>query len=339
MNPLRAGFGAALSAMFAAAIATAGPPLGHPPEERGVALGLFSADSGFDYQFLLEEIRALRATDVLIAWVWWQDDVRATAIAPRPGWSATDAQVAAAIGAARGLGLRVTAMPILRLVKTSSSEWRGQIAPADEDRWWASYDAFILRAATLARGAGARRFAVGSELLSREAMRARWLELIERVRLAAPDVEVMYSANWDHYREVSFWDAVDVVGVTGYFELTRKPGAAVEDLAAAWAPVKIALGAFSRALGRPLVFTEIGYPSLAGAAAFPWDETRAAPIDLEGQRRAYEAVARAWSGVGFLRGLYWWNWFGFGGGHDGSYTPRGKPAAAVVRRWFEATRP
>lgn len=308
--------------------------LGPAPREKGVALGLFSADLRFDYQPLLEEIRRLGATHVLLAYVWWQDDVRSSEIRPLGDWSPTDAQIEATIRAAKALRLHVTTMPIVRMVKSSREEWRGRIAPEDEDRWWASYRAFILHAAKISAAQGAQRLSVGSELLSREMMRPRWVDLIERVRAETPSLELMYSANWDHYEQVTFWDLVDVVGLTAYFELTRKNDASEGELALAWAPIRGALEQWSRRIGRPLVLTEIGYPSLDGGAAWPWDETRAAPADLEEQRRAYRAAARTWSGASFVKGLYWWNWFGQGGPGDTSYTPRGKPAADVIRSWY-----
>src|SRR5688572_1366601 len=105
------------------------------PLERGVAIGLFSADPRFDYGFLIEEVAALGATHVEIAYVWWQDDLRATEIKAVHGWSPTDEQIQRSIEQARALGLHVTLFPILRLMRAEKGEWRGKIAPADLDAW------------------------------------------------------------------------------------------------------------------------------------------------------------------------------------------------------------
>ena len=308
--------------------------LGAPPAERGVALGLFSQDPQYRYRMLLEEIKELGATHVTIDWVWWQDRIESTDIEAVPGWSATDEQIVDAMQTARALGLHVTAFPIVRLVETAKGEWRGRIAPADLDRWWESYSQYILHSAELASRAGAQRISIGSELLSREHERARWRDLSDRLRMAHPELEQMYSANWDHFEAVSFWDLVDVVGLTGYWELTRDLDASADDLFGAWQHVKPLVLAFSKKVGRPVVLTEIGYPSLDGGAAWPWDETRKAPVDQEEQRRAYQAVVRAWSDTRELTGIYFWNWFGFGGPEDTNYTPRKKPAEAVIRDWY-----
>lgn len=307
---------------------------GRAPEERGLALGLFSADPSYSYRMLIDEVANTGATHISIVWVWWQDDVRAQEIKYVSGWSATDAQILEALREAKRHKLHVTAFPIVRLMKSTSNEWRGKIAPEDPDVWWRSYNEFMHHNAQLAKLGGADRLCVGSELLSMEKRRERWLDVIDRVRVTAPDVEVLYSANWDHFEPVSFWDAIDVVGMTGYWELTRDMNATTEDLLLSWQSIKPSVLDWLDRIGKPVVITEIGYPSLDGGAAWPWDETRKAPVDLEEQRRAYDAFARAWSDTPQLSGVYFWNWFGFGGEKDGNYTPRGKPAADVIRRWY-----
>ncbi len=308
------------------------------PFEKGLALGLFSQDPEYRYDELLDEVKRAGATHVAITWVWWQHDLRSVEIRPVPGWTATSEQVEASIAKARALGLHVTLFPILRLVEAAKGEWRGRIEPKDEDLWWSSYESFVLEATRLAGRAGADRLSIGSELLSRERQRARWLRLIDRVRTTAPDLELMYSANWDHYEHVSFWDAVDVVGLTAYWELTKDLEADVAALRAGWRGWKEPLERWARVIGRPVVFTEVGYPSLDGGAAWPWDETRKAPIDLEEQRRAYQAFRDAWYGSEILAGVYFWNWFGFGGADDSGYTPRNKPAQAVIESWYKEGR-
>jgi hypothetical protein len=98
----------------------------------------------------------------------------------------------------------------------------------------------------------------------------------------------------------------------------------------------VELERFARLRGRPIVFTEVGYRSIAGAAAAPWDETIAGTVDLEEQRRCYEAFRRVWqpAPADVLAGVYFWNYYGFGGPTSRSYTPRGKPALLELRRWY-----
>jgi hypothetical protein len=312
---------------------------------RGVGLGLFASDPDYDYSALLREIASHGATDVLIAVSWYQDDIRAHEIAPRTGFSPSTQTIARTLDQARALGLRAALLPIVRLTHRTREEWRGRIVPdAGVDVWFTHYRAYIMQMAELAEKHGVARFSVGSELLSMERHDAHWRALIDDVR-GAYKGKLLYSANWDHFDPIRFWDALDEVGVTAYFELTtddeRPP---VDDLVMAWTRPRIELMRLKREVQKPLIITEIGYPSRTTAARAPWDETRASPLDLTLQRDLYDAFCRAFRGQGVLDGVYFWNWFGFGGPTDTTYTPRAKPAAEVMRtcltdaRW-DATAP
>ncbi len=239
----------------------------------------------------------------------------------------------AALAAAHAHGLRVTLFPIVTLDRTGPGAWRGTIAPSDVGTWWTSYERFIVHYARLAQAGGAAALLVGSELGSTETWRERWYHLISRVERTF-DGALLYSANWDHFEHVSFWDRLDAIGVTGYFELTTSATASEDALTRAWTKPRAALLAAARAHDLPLWITEIGYPSIDGAAAAPWDYTRDAAVDLEEQRRAFAALVRAWSDQPGLAGMFVWEWSGAGGAADKGYTPRGKPAACVLEAWF-----
>jgi hypothetical protein len=133
---------------------------------------------------------------------------------------------------------------------------------------------------------------------------------------------------------VSFWDAVDHIGITGYWEVGKGTQGNEEDLFGAWQPIRAELQRWSDQIRRPIIITEIGYPSIVGGTQWPWNETRKAPIDLQEQVLGYRAFARAFSNASFISGVYWWNWFGFGGRQDGNYTPRNKPATSVISEWY-----
>ena len=311
--------------------------LGGAPARRGIAVPLWSwkgasAKALTEYaESRLGEIAALGATDVSLVVSWVQADVKSSAIAPA-AVTPPDEVVSAAIAAARARGLRVLVFPILMLEKTAAGEWRGTVAPGDVDTWWMAYERFVLHYAAIAAAGGAPSLSIGSELGSTEAWQDRWYHLISGVEKIFPG-ELTYSANWDHYKQVSFASRLDLLGVTGYFELTKDAGATEAALTDAWKGPRKALVDWARGLAKPLAVTEIGYPSLDGAATRPWDYTRSAKIDLEEQRRAYRAFARAWSGQA-LAAVYFWEWSAPGGPGDGGYTPRGKPAEQELKAWF-----
>jgi len=307
------------------------PAGGPPPEHRGVSLGLWAAASDTDDALVarattaLDEIAALGATDVALVVAWGQRDVRSSRLV-RTALTPGDEAVRAVARAARDRGLRVLLFPIVTLDKLARGEWRGTLRPDDVDQWWSSYEKMILGYARIAADSDTAALSIGSELGSTEAWRDRWYHLIGKVEKAFTG-ELVYSANWDHYDQPSFWSRLDWIGVTGYFELTTDHDASEASLAAAWAPHRDALVEFAARAGKPLVLTEVGYPSVDGGAVQPWDYARSGTADVEEQRRAFAALARAWDGAA-LAGVFVWEWT-----HAG-YTPRDKPAAATIRCWY-----
>jgi len=186
--------------------------------------------------------------------------------------------------------------------------------------------------ASIAQDLGVGSLSIGSEFSSLERHDAHWRQLISSTRLQY-DGQLIYSANWDHFDAVPFWDALDAAGVTGYFGL---PSANRTDVEAAWAVHGAKLAALSVAIDRPVVLTEVGYPSRGSAALRPWDDGGLATPDLALQASLYESFFRAHASSRSFSGLFVWNWFGWGGGADAGYSPRGKPAAAVIKRHFSA---
>lgn len=268
---------------------------------------------------------------------WHQRDVRSDAIAPGD-LTPRDRDVALAIAAARRRGLEVMLFPIVWVERRAPGAWRGTLVPRDRDAWWSSYERFILHYAAIAEAGGAGWLSIGSELGSTETWRGRWYHLISRVRRAYSG-SLTYSANWDHFRLVSFWRRLEAIGINGYFPLTSDRAATENEMARAWEKRAAALSRFAAAAGKPLFLTEVGYPSRDGGAVEPWQYTGRAPIDLEEQRRAYAAFARAWGRGEKLAGVVFWTWNGAGGAADRGYTPRGKPAERVLRRFFRRLRP
>lgn len=322
--------------------ATGAPPV------RGMALGLWGAGRENDpgrFDRAIDEIAALGATHVALVATWQQRDVRDVRVTPGDR-TVGDATLRHAIAHARRAGLAVLVFPILTLDRVSPGEWRGTLAPADVDAWWQSYERFILHYAGIAADTAAEALLIGSELGTTEAWRDRWYHLISRVERVYGG-SLVYSANWDHYQHVSFWPRLDAIGVTGYFELAKDPGRAsgreraqprLEELVPAWQRARDELVAFAAARGKPLWLTEVGYASVDGAAARPWDYGMDGPVDVEEQRRCYAAFIEAWSDTGALAGVFFWIWDGAGGSRDRGYTPRGKPAEALLRQWLSATR-
>lgn len=202
-------------------------------------------------------------------------------------------------------------------------------------QWFRSYEAYLLPYARAARATGADAFCVGRELDTSVIRReADWRRIIARVREAYPG-PLAYSANFDTWPAVGFWDALDFIGVSAYFPLSDRPDPSLDDLAAGWERALGPLEEASRRYHRPVLFTEVGYPSVPDAARAPWRETRL-PADVWLQARCYDATLRAVAQRPWIAGAFFWLWDRSAepAFRDPSHTLPGKPAAYVMARWF-----
>ena len=302
---------------------------------RGVALPLYFKELERDYSAQMLELVELGADTVSLVVTWSQNSITSNEILPDDQESRPDEVVRQAIDDAHQAGIRVFLFPILKIRTRQTGQWRGTLRPADVDAWFDSYGEYILHYAEIAESTGVEYFSVGSELGSMESHESHWRTLIEDVREIYSN-QLLYSANWDHFEHTPFWDAVDLFGLTAYYELTDSFEAPVsfDLLVEAWDPLRDYIVAFSRAIDRQVVFTEVGYYSQPGTAYHPWDYTRVGEVDLQQQLRCYEAFYQVWRDQPELTGVFFWHWFGEGGEEDISYNPRGKPAADIIRHWY-----
>ena len=307
-------------------------------KQRGMALGMFAEDVSFSYATLLHEIAALGVTHVALIVPVYQTDGRSADLALHTRFSPTLGLVADTVRAARRERLEVTLFPIVRLSRPAPGEWRGTLAPARRADWFRHYGEILADLAALGAQTGASRLVIGSELSTLDGAGdlERWRRLLEPVR-AIFSGRLLYSANWDHYRDARLYELVDEDGVAAYFSLREDPRMPVTDAAldAAWQRRKDELAAWRTGRTHPLLFTELGYRSRAGSTASPWDETPGGFPDPTEQQRGFASFHRVWSGSPLLNGVYVWNWYGYGGPESLGYTPRGKPALSDVKRIIE----
>ena len=264
-----------------------------------------------------------------------------------PGFGPTREQLVELIRYAKGKGMRVSLMPQVNFMKPRGNEWRGKIQPPSWRVWWASYQAAMDQYVDIANETDVDQLVVGCELISTQGADhlERWRSLIEHIR-GRYSGSLTYSTTWDSYHRVLFWDRLDRIGVSGYWDMTEgaaDPGRPTDaELAARWSQIQRELRAFSELVGKPVLVTELGYPSLAWALEKPWNYVQSGGVkrDVEAQRRGYEAAVGAWRPVldaeeDWLAGvmLYKWDIFGWGGERDTGYGVRGKPAYGVVEGW------
>jgi hypothetical protein len=344
-----------------------------PTFQRGVALG-FVDPRGDALKTTLAEARALGATDVSILVPLYTESIQGQSVQfgalddARGGDGTIDRSLEVrdvsssppdvdglrrVLVSVRDAGLHALVFPLVRLRVRRPGEWRGKLSPPDRDGWFAAYATQIEALARICEEGGAARLSIGSELVSYEDDAVRWRVLAAAVRRVFHG-KILYSANWDRWDAIGFWDAVDEIGISAYFTLgERGADPHVDEIVARWQPITSLLRAFSAAQHRPIVFTEVGFPSVQGAAFWPWNDHQSktqcaegegcgSALGLEAQRALWAAFVRVFSDrehTRFLDGSYVWLWAGRGGLRDRGYTPRGKPAGAIVKLWYAADRP
>ncbi len=259
-------------------------------------------------------------------------------------WGETDSGLVATARLARERGrIRTLLKPHLWLSDRRNGRWVGSIAmtsEADWGRWFARYEEFIVHYARLAEAAGMDAFAIGTELEGTTARETDWRRIITAVRRVYRG-HITYAANWSgEFERIAFWDALDFIGVQAYFPISDRAEASVEELVAGWASPLARIAAVQRRFDRPVVFTEIGYKAADRATVEPWTWRTEDHWNPDEQARAYEAAFRVLWDEPWCAGAYWWKWFPEGHpealGRDRYFTPQGKPAAAVLAKWYGA---
>jgi hypothetical protein len=320
----------------AAAVALAAPAVARAEWQRGVDYTTYAATTYGSpaSDSSLARLAADGNSNVAIVVTRYMQSTTASSIIATPR-TPTDASILHAVQTARSLGLAVTLKP---QVDVLPSGWVGTVTPADPAAWFDSLQATIYHYADLAQQGGAAMLVVGTEMqsMSGPAYTARWQQLIAGVRQRFSG-RLTYASNFDEFQQVQFWPSLDYIGVDGYWRLSNVADPSLESLLSAWASTGhvTALRQASLAVGKPVLLTEIGYRSVAGATIHPnlWSTTGA--LDLTEQANAYEAAYRTFAGQPWIAGLYWWSWPATlpPDGSNTDYTPTFKPAEQVMQSW------
>ncbi len=246
------------------------------------------------------------------------------------GWNTRwegDAGITQLARVAHSLGMKVLLKPQL---------WMHGGNPADinfpgateNSEWFAQYQPFLEHYAQLASAIHADVFCIGVELEKMSGNQQGWRKLIAHAREIYPG-PLTYAANFGaEFESIQFWDALDYIGIDEYYPLP-------DDLSTAGVVEKIS--AVQARYQKPVLFTEAGFPSVAGANRTPWDE-RARRVDLDIQEKSYDALLAAFYEKPWFAGVYWWKigTNGYGGPKDASHTPWNKPAMQSMERWYRS---
>ncbi|MFN2634630.1 MAG: hypothetical protein ABR610_14545 [Thermoanaerobaculia bacterium] len=249
--------------------------------------------------------------------------------ASRPGLSfvhrspqgETDEGTLRAVTDARALGITSMVKPQIWVGHDVFVGNIGMSSPEDWSRWFALYRRFLVHHAIVTEASGAALFCVGTELIQTEGRVAEWRQAIAAVRLAT-GAPLTYAANWTAgAMRIGFWDGLDAIGVDFYDPPSTEPEAADAALEAGVRAAARPLGALSAKIGKPVIFTEAGFPLCRAAWIAPHDENTGRPAHAGDAARAIAAVYRALEKEPWWKGVYWWK--AFSSGRDARPDERG----------------
>src|SRR5450432_2263010 len=126
--------------------------------------------------------------------------------------------------------------------------------------------------AWIAQGHGVDVLVVGSELVSAEPKVDQWTKTINKIRENFKG-NLTYSANWDHYTALPFWDQLDLISMNSYYTLGEDKDVSVNEIESRWRDIQGNVLNFQKKVGKPILFLEAGWCSQENAASAPWDYT------------------------------------------------------------------
>jgi hypothetical protein len=197
--------------------------------------------------------------------------------------------------------------------------------------WFAEHRRFLLAYAAFAQEIKADVYCIGVEFEWLTQHEAEWRETIKAIREVWRG-KLTYAANFGKEAEsIRFWDALDYIGVDHYYPLpaNRDMTAIVDRMAK-----------LHQRFHKPVLFTEAGFESTPSSHKEPWRDESGMPVDLEEQKRNYEALLSAFWRQPWFAGVYWWKvgTNAYGGPNNASMTPWRKPAMDVVKRYYAEAR-
>ena len=254
-----------------------------------------------------------------------------------PG-SETDEAVIASAFYAKKQGLAVMLKPQIWL---GHGQWPGDIKMSSDAEWksfFGDYSYWMAHYALLAELYDLDILCIGTEMTQTTQLRPYdWRFLIHRLRKLYSG-SLTYAANWGaEFENSAFWDDLDYIGLNCYYPLSAKDNPTQQELEAGFAVVLSKIDQVWNRFHKPLIFTEIGFPSVD----HPWKEPHvdwgSDTFNEADQKRCYEIICKGIQNQPWCKGILWWKFSSHLRQSEGSrtdFSPYHKEAEEVVRNWF-----
>jgi hypothetical protein len=293
----------------------------------------------------IRDLKATGANSVSLIIPYFQSSSSASDIYPA-NHGPSDETLIAGINYIHSQGMDVMLKPHL---ESGTDSWRAMISANDRAAWYRNYSAMLNHLGDIGKQTGVESIAIGTELISMATNTSnadnteQWVNMINSLR-SHYSGKLTYSANWgnpgsftDEAHHIGFWPQLDYIGISAYYNLNASSNS-YASLKAAWDIYRTRdIEPLYNQYHKPILFTEVGYRSVAGAHNEPWNYALGGGADLQEQANDYEALFKYWDSYSYMVGVQLWNWDSnpnAGGTHDTGYTPQNKTAEGVMTRWF-----
>ena len=256
----------------------------------------------------------------------------------------------------------------------------GAAGSAGANAFFASYKTMILQEAAVAAANGATMLSIGTELdqICGPAYKSYWDGIISAIRAQDPSLKLTYAADWNDAlspwqyggsglpvgtgnlaTQISFASELDYLGLDVYAPLANTTTPTLQQLVNGWTQTPVNSGAtaetyavtgnqslikyfesLSTAVGKPLLFTEVGFENATDAAESPANSSTNVE-DAPLQSLAYQSLFDAFSQSGdtSVAGAFIYNWDPNAsevGTSSIAFSPQNLPALSAVDAAFAA---
>jgi hypothetical protein len=220
---------------------------------------------------------------------------------------------------------------------TSPYVWRGAYQPDNRAAFFANYRNMMNHYAELAAANNVELLTIGSEYNALDGLAARWVRVAKEVRARYAGL-ITYMAVTQHVSTITWWKAVDFIGVSPYYPLSYALRPTYSELLSSWMRRWFPfVRKISVTYNRPVLFNELGYLSALGTTAAPWKSATKQPASQQIQADAYAAVLDGADTQPWLRGIIFFKWSPpIVAPIDRSYSPRDKLAECVMAEHWAA---
>jgi len=289
--------------------------------------------------------------------------------------TASLASVDTAIKSAEARGLSVMLKPQLvtndpAYAQYTSGSWINLVDPnlviSNPAAFFAAYKTYILQWAALAQKDHVAALSIGNEMVAatKPQYTAYWDDIIASIRKVYSG-ELTYSAllplvttsTTNEVSQIGFWSKLDFAGFDVYPSLSQGANPSVATLNAAWRKETVFgntqnyyafVTQLAEKVGKPVVFTETGLPSFAGASDRQTSSDgnigsttsggASATTDYAEQANWWQSFFDTWTKntPSWLKGVFVYNNdpAQLGAYSAQSYNVYGKPAAAIISAWY-----